>query len=276
MKLLTAVLIATGLCAWLAGDAVQPEPSGDDRPADAGEVPAVRPAAADDSSAENRPPSPPGPRRGGKTGDRPGRGQFNGPRGQGPFGPKFRHPGEGPDAKPLSPEEIDRLMEFARQNFPELHERLSHLQESNPPAFQHMINRARGPMGEILRMARDNPELAKKLIQIYRVETGLAELRRRYHHASSDQQREQTKADIRAQLEKRFDLRLKRSRFEIRMLEKRLEEAKKSLAERERDKEKFIEAELEQQLTPGKHRPPDFPRRRMHKRDQLPPPPPGL
>jgi len=79
---------------------------------------------------------------------------------------------------------------------------------------------------------------------------------------------------MRKQLEKLFDLRLERLRWEIQEFEKRLESKKRELAESESDKERIIDDELKRMLAgkPDARRGPHGPR--MRKRDLLHPLPP--
>ncbi len=276
MRSVTAGLIATGLCAWLTVGAVRSGPDVPARSRDVGQADPVRLADADDPEVDevpgySPPASRPHPRR--DTDDRPPRGKLEGPPGRGGLGPRSRRPDAGHDSEPLSPEQTRRLMEGIRQYFPKLHERLIPLRKSNPVVFRNMLHRLRGPISEILRLKKKNPELAEKLIQALRVEMELAELQRQYHGAESENQREQIKIRLREQLEKRFDLRLERLRWEIRKLEERLEETKQQLANRENDKSSIIQDELDRLL---KHKPdaPPGPRGpRPHEHNLFSPPP---
>ena len=269
MKLVTVGLIATGLSAWLAtsgggGDGDAPDRGPEAAPAEPGQL-----AEADDESDEMQPDLPPLPRPRRRWGmdDRPERGRFGGPLGRRGTGPGFRRPGAGAEGEPMSPEQVKRLMAFTQQHFPDLHRRLAPLRKSNPAMFRKMLQRARGPIFDIMWIMEQHPKAAKRMIQVLRTEMELAELQKRYRAASEDE-RASIKTRMRKQLEKLFDLRLERLRWEIQEFEKRLESRKRELAESESDKQRIIDDELKRMLAgrpdarPGPHGP------RMRKRDR--------
>lgn len=230
--------------------------------------PESRPAAAvqgiDDDSAMRQP----GwgrdwwPRRDGRGRDQTSVGAGERWRGkQGLGGPAWDDEGE-----QMSPEQISKLMEFTQRNFPQLHQRLVAVRDTNPMMFRHMIRRVGGPVAEIMRVQQQNPEAARKLIEAHRIEIDLTELRGQYQAARGSQQREQLKTRMRELLAKRCELRLERLQKEVGDLEKRLEETKKEIAKREKDKDQIIEQEMKRLLSGGPA-PPGA--------DLLPPPPGG-
>ena len=173
----------------------------------------------------------------------------------------------------MSPEQVKRLMQFTQQHFPDLHRRLAPLRKSNPAMFRKMLQRARGPIFDIMWIMEQHPKAAERMIQALRTEMELAELQKQ-HRAASGDERESIKTHMRKQLEKLFDLRLERLRWEIQEFEKRLESKKRELAESESDKERIIDDELKRMLAgkPDARRGPHGPR--MRKRDLLHPLPP--
>jgi len=266
MRFVVASVIASGLGVWLGSGGARPN-DGVRRDAP-GEL--VQLDEADEQADEGRPlPPPPGPHLPRGIKDGPDRGPFGGERGRRGFGPKF----PGPEAKPMTSEQVDRLMQFTQQHLPKLHEPLARLRGSNPRAFRRMLHRVHGVLRDIMETKKHNPELADKMIQSLQVEMELKRLQNEHRTAASEGQRAAIRLRIREQLDKRFDLRLDRLRFEIGKLERRLEEARGELAKRESGKEKFIDEELERFLA-GKRE--ELPGRRgpmMRKRGRLPPPP---
>ena len=274
MRFVTGGLIAAGLGTWLTASGVRPSQDGPDRQPEDGQAEPCLLAEANGHSDEMVPADPPpGHHPRGEMGERPRWGRRGDPQGRPGFGRKFgRHDGE-----PLTGEQIDRLMEFTREHFPKIHERLSRVRTSHHPAFQKMVRRVHGHVGMIMELEIDRPDLAGKMIQAMQVEMELTELQKEYRGVASAEQRDQVKRRMREQLDTRFDLRLERLRFEINELEKRLEETKRHLAERESNKDGIIDKDLERLIAgkplerggpPGPHGP------LMRKRDMLPPSPP--
>ena len=264
MRLALVGMMGSGLCAWLMVGAAQPDPPADPL------FEAVGPglpgwlAQADERPVDSQPylPAEPPPRWGRE--DRPGRGPMGGPLGRGGAGLKPPRRGPGTDDEWLSPEQPEKILQFVRPHFPKLAHHLGRLRESDPEAFRRAVDRLRGPLFEIARAMEHDPEAAKKMIQALRIEIELAELQRQYQAPGQEPKREQVKARIREKLEERFDLRLERLRRDIRELEKRLDEAKRQLADRERDKDAIIGKELDRVLSGAAEPLPEHP----------PPPPP--
>jgi hypothetical protein len=276
-------LLAVLLCGLLGADASRDGggPKGTRQRERAGS-PASRPAMAgqaDDNDAAMRPPGWQRdwwPRRDGRARDgMPG--AADRPRlKQGPGGPPWLE-----DNEPLSPEQEARLMEFASKNFPQLHQRLIAVRDSNPILFGQMIKRVRGPISEIMRVQERNPELAEKLIQAHRIEIEITDLRGQYLSAGTDQQREQIKSKMRELVTRRGELRLERLKDEVRDLEKRLDQAKNEVVRREKNKDQIVEQEMKKFLAGSPVRPgegllpkPPGPGPKGGKRGQAQPPPP--
>lgn len=155
------------------------------------------------------------------------------------------------DDEQMSPEQVAELMNFAEREFPKLHRRLISIRETDPTLFRKMIRRVRGPVSEIVRIQQHDPKAARRLIDAHRIEIDLTELQSQYQAAKNDAQREQLKATMRELVVKRCELRLQRLKAEITELEKRLEHAKKEMANRERDQDQIVDQELSRLLTTG-------------------------
>jgi hypothetical protein len=172
-----------------------------------------------------------------------------GPRRQRLFGSRLeteddwtRRPAAQPD-EPLTPEQVDRIMSFTRENFPGIHERLSRLREVAPADFQQMIRRARQPLAAMLDAQTRDPQLARQMIAEQRLRMEIDELARRYQRASRAEQgvlREQ----IADRLRERFDVEQNRLRGQINQLRRRLDEQERRLEHREEQKEGLLDQEL--------------------------------
>lgn len=155
------------------------------------------------------------------------------------------------DDEPMSPEQVTRLMDFTKQEFPKLHQRLVSVRETNPVVFRQMVRRVRGPVSEIVRVQQHDPKAARRLIDAHRIEIDLTELQGEYRAAKSDSRRQQVKSEMRELVARRCELRLERLKDEVSGLEKRLEYAKKEMAKREKDNDQIVDQELNRLLATG-------------------------
>jgi len=191
--------------------------------------------------------------------DRPfgphGRKSRGGPKG----GPPFDSPRFGQRMGPhgdLTPKQTEEFMEFAREEFPLLYEHMKQAREKHPGGWGKVAGPLRQRMRDMMQLRHENPELAKTVIEQHRHEMKVAELHRQFRQARTQEERDVIAAEIRSELTTGFKLRLQRLRLEIVQLEKRLEEAKKSLAEQEQNKSALIDGHLEKLLSSDKLPPP--------------------
>ena len=176
----------------------------------------------------------------------PGPGGFEGgPQDAGrPGGP---HHG-GPDEPVLSPQEKEELLAFVRDHFPELYGRLQRFQSSDPGAYDRAVRRLTFPMLHMMRVSKNDPQLAEKMIAEHRVELELADLQSRYAAQTTNADREQTRSQIRQLVEKRFDLRQQRLELEITNMQKRLDQARSHLTQQAASRPQLIDADVKRMI----------------------------
>ncbi len=145
----------------------------------------------------------------------------------------------------LTAQEREDLMNFTKEQFPELYERFQRMQSGNRPEFGRMLRQAGWPLLRLHRLQKHDPELAEKLIAEHKIEMKLVELRRDYREFTSESARERMRTEIRGLMEKRFDLRQARLELEIRDLEKRLQNARERLTKQSTTKQQIVDSELE-------------------------------
>jgi hypothetical protein len=199
-------------------------------------------------------------------------------------GRSYDGPGMRRSQGPPDEEELRQLRALVQEHFPRLHERLAELERSDPRGFRVMQHRMHGPLSEIIRLRRENPEVARKMIATLQVRLQMDELMREYQAAESDTRRTEIREQLREQLRRGFDLRVERMRDQIRELEERLEQARQQLVEQEQNKDRLIERELEGLLSGRPGGPPDRGPPLFRRPDGLgppsvpeaEPPPPGL
>jgi hypothetical protein len=184
----------------------------------------------------------------------PGPGQFRGNR------PPRQGPPPGLD-QPLSPHDIDELMKFAHDNFPQIHERLDRLRRDKPREFQRIVQRIYARLRPLMDLAEDDPQVAEKAIQEHRLQMVITGLVEQYRAAKSDEERARLKAELEVRIHERFDRHQERIRLEIQALRKRLDEQERQLTKREQNKEELLRKELDRAIDgqlppPGPDNPP--------------------
>lgn len=153
-------------------------------------------------------------------------------------------------AGPLSAEETEQLLEFTREHFPRVYERLMQTRQRDPDAFRQMVQRISHPLTRLMRMYREDPEQARTVIELQKIEIQLNEHRHRWRSATQDN-RERIRDEVRRLLERKFELRQQRRRREIAELRAKLQEQERQLADQQESKEQIIDRETAAFASPG-------------------------
>lgn len=154
-----------------------------------------------------------------------------------------------------SSEDIDRLLEFAREHFPEVHNQLVQTRRDDPKAFRQELNRLGPHMMNLIRLSRDNPKEAEQLIRVQKREIQIIETRQRYRAARSEDQRSTIRSELRRLIEEKFDARQQRLKSEIDNLRLRLEEQTRRYTEQAQRRQQIIEDELGRSPEPPRSSP---------------------
>jgi hypothetical protein len=178
-------------------------------------------------------------------------GRLAGPRTQ-PAGdnqarPRNRRPapsGDRPQPPPLTDEQIEQVLTFTREAFPNMYERLAAVRERNPQTFRRSINRVAKLVMPMIEMKMRDPAIAEKMIAEHRTQMQIEQVTARYKAADTPQEKERLRARLRELMSRRFDLRMDRLRAEIRNLENRLNAAKQQLKSQETQKDAYIRDRL--------------------------------
>lgn len=147
------------------------------------------------------------------------------------------------DSDTLTDEQIDRLMTFLQRNFPVMHDRLARMRERDPANFKRLIHRAARTMFPMVRLAAENPELGEKMIAEHKAQLKVQELRDRYAR-TREPEKAAIREELRQQVDIAFEARMDRLRFEVKQLQKRLDQAKDNLANQEKNKQQMIQDRL--------------------------------
>lgn len=164
--------------------------------------------------------------------------------GQPPPPPEEMHGGQPPSVF------VDRWLERLKEKDPEEYARLQKLKETNPEEFRKalfgkLVQERMRHRSEGGRHGRPpmNPE-----IQALQKET--MEMSKAYSQATDEAAKKQLRTELRQKLEVLFDLREKERKEHIQRIEADLANLKKSLDERQQNREQIIERRL-QELTEG-------------------------
>lgn len=150
--------------------------------------------------------------------------------------------------EPLTPDQTERMMQFARENLPNLYERLDRLRTSNPEAFRSMLRKMRGRLLPMMELKSRNPRAAERMIAEHRARLAIADLAARYRRARNDAERSRLRRQLEQRIQERFDRHQERARQEIDELRKRLDEQARQLTDREQRREELIRREIERTL----------------------------
>ena len=145
---------------------------------------------------------------------------------------------------------VDRWLDRLKEKHPEEYARLQKLRETSPEEFRQALHeklaqekmRFRSHDGEHGRPPM-NPEVMK-------LENEMMDISKTYRQTTDATQKEQIRKDLRQKLEVLFDLREKDRQEHIRRIEADLADLKKSVDQRQSNREQIIDRRL-QELTEG-------------------------
>jgi hypothetical protein len=143
---------------------------------------------------------------------------------------------------PATPQD-DSLWQMLQEFYPEKVSQLKALREQNPRRFAQVEREMRPRLRELRQARAENPGLAEVILQQHRNEMAIHGWQSRYT-AASDQERQALLEEGRKLVETRVNLRLQREQMRIQMLEKRLQDLRTALLERESQKHSIVDREL--------------------------------
>jgi hypothetical protein len=201
---------------------------------------------------EGRPPPPPEKDKGPERPRHGFRGRMGGPGRDeaGPGGPDRDRRFGGIERMANFSERIDKVLEFLKEHYPEMYEKLTALRKEDPRAFRRQLMRLLPRLPEFMMLVERDPEMATLLIEEHKLEMEIREVAHDYRHVESDDERASLKQRLASLVGEQFDIRQTRLKRMIEDLERQLELKKKALAQREERKKQLIEIEVERRLNP--------------------------
>jgi len=167
----------------------------------------------------------------------------------------------------VSPEMIDRAMEVLSDELPDWYDRLSLLRRHRPEQFDRAMRRVLPIMREYLAMRESHPELARTIIEEFRIEGQLRSMGRAYREARDDPaRREELEKEIIHLVQRQFELKMQRRTARLEEIARRLQREREKL---QRDQEMLprLVRDRVRQMTQGDFRDSmrdrDRPRRRQ-------------
>jgi len=140
--------------------------------------------------------------------------------------------------------QIDELLGFAHDHFPEVHRQLLRSRQADPKAFRMMLQKVAPPLTHLMRIARENPREAELLIRIQQLEMKIRAERERYHNSGSEQERAAIAANARDLIAGKIDARQAKLNAQIEAVRRQLDEMSRRYSEQARQRGRIIEDEL--------------------------------
>ncbi len=169
-------------------------------------------------------------------------------RGRGP-GRDFPHP-----RFELTEEVVEEVMAFLQEKLPDWHKKVDRVREENPRAFRGALRRVIPLVEEYRRLEETNPQLAKRILDEFRIEHELRELARQYKEAEGDAEaQEKLEGQIASLVREQLEIRLMRHEAKLDEMQKRLARGREKLEE-ERAKIDMSVAKRVKQIKKGKFR----------------------
>jgi hypothetical protein len=158
-------------------------------------------------------------------GDRPRDGLRRGREGRG--GPDdFRGPRD-----EMSQERIDEVMDVLRQELPQWCDRLNTMRERRPERFRRAMRRVQPVVGEYISLRAEHPELAKTILDEFRIEGQLRKLGRAFREARGDESRQaEIEREIAQLVQRQFEFKMHRREARMKEIEQRLAQEREKFA----------------------------------------------
>jgi len=134
-----------------------------------------------------------------------------------------------PPLRPMTDDEINKLIDFAKVHFPEVADHLQQLRKDDPQEFRRALRRM-WPRLMIMKETFDrDPQLGNLMIEDHKLEQQIHGKVRDYRQQRDPNNKQKIGDELRQLLGQQFDIRLQRRRLELADLQKRLQEQSQRL-----------------------------------------------
>jgi len=160
------------------------------------------------------------------------------------------HPGgmTGWMSRPVTPEEEQEAREFLRKINPGRVAHLDEMKTSEPYLYNTTIRRILWTKARLADMEGSDPEGYRRQMAAFQLESEAHDLALRYRQATADSDRQRLRAQLTDELARLFDLREADKRAEIEHLQRRLQELRRTVQERRRNKDAIVDRHTQELL----------------------------
>lgn len=131
--------------------------------------------------------------------------------------------GNGDGPRRLSDEQLESVLEFVKQNFPERLGEITALRENNPDMFRRRAGRMFPRILQIMQRSERNPEAGALMLEEDRLGFQINRLVEQFFDTDDSDQIARTRRELRDLVARRFEVRQRQREMEVRRLERRLE-----------------------------------------------------
>lgn len=148
----------------------------------------------------------------------------------------------------ISPEQEIEVLEYIKQAYPFKYEDIKRMKKSLPNVYRKTLVRAYREMQFSQRIKEEDPERFENLKKERQLETKSHELADQYKNTNNQESKAAIKEELEQVLEDAFEIRQQNREFEIRSLQKKLEDLMNDNEARMNQKDQIIEKRLNELL----------------------------
>lgn len=163
-----------------------------------------------------------------------------------PMRPEGRRGDRRPLFGEMRGERLERVIEFIKDRFPERHEELQRLHETDSDLFNRRLRRMMPRIMRMIEAVERNPEAGQLTIDVEQLSMEIHERVERYFDAIDPERQETLRREIHELATRQFDVRQELREIEIVRMERRLDAIRARLRRNEEHREERIERVLEE------------------------------
>jgi len=147
---------------------------------------------------------------------------------------------------------IERVMNVLREELPEWYGRLDMMREHRPEQFRRAMRRVMPVVREYSSLRREHPELAKTILEEFRIEGELRSMGRAFREARGDEARQrEIEEEVSRLVQRQFEFKMRRRVARMEDIERRLRREREKF-EREKASLPRLVQQRVRQITRGR------------------------
>jgi hypothetical protein len=163
-----------------------------------------------------------------------------------PMRPEGRRGDRRPFFNEMRGERLERVLGFLEEHFPERHEQLLQLQESDPDGFSRRLRRMMPRIMRMIEAVERSPDVGKMTVEVEQLAFEIHNRVEQYFDAIGSERQETLRREIHKLAARQFDIRQELREIEITRMERRLDAVRAQLRRNEEHREERIERVLEE------------------------------